>query len=42
MPVFGHTVIDDTIADEALDEGDIDVSAEFFVPAAEATDVFGG
>ena len=42
MPVFGHAVIDDPLADKALDESDVDLSGKFPVPAAEATDGLGG
>jgi hypothetical protein len=42
MPVVRHAVIDDALADEALDQGDINSAGEFLVPATEPADGFGG
>ena len=42
MTVVRHPVIDDALADEALDEGDVNSTGKFLVPAAEAADGFGG
>ena len=38
MSVIRHAVIDHTLADETLDQGDIEVSREFPVATAEASD----
>ena len=42
MPVVRHAVIDHPLADEALDQCDIDVSREFLVPAPKPPDGLGG
>ena len=34
MPVVRHAVIDDALADEALDERDVDATGQLFMPAA--------
>ena len=42
MPVIRHPIIDDSLANEALDQRDIDDSGRFLAPAADAANGFFG